>query len=147
MEDSVEPGAVKNGEIEGREGSFADDDGMDELDRDVLGIGGVGSAAERKKATPAKEAIGHFTADESEAMRLAVEEVFENPVAIEELVMNTGGEIGDLEHVLTDSRERISYEHIDDAAASVAGGDENGPGGLFGDFSDDDGSFAAGSAM
>ena len=49
--------------------------------------------------------------------------------------------------LLTDSRKRISYEHIDDAGASVAGGHEDGAGGLFGDFADHDRFFTAGSAV
>src|ERR1700722_742072 len=39
---------------------------------------------------------------------------------------------------LTDSRKRISYEHVDDSRAPVAGSHENGAGGLLSDFADHD---------
>ena len=38
--DRVEPWLHESGQIEGRKGALANDDGMDEFDGDVLGVGG-----------------------------------------------------------------------------------------------------------
>ena len=67
--------------------------GMHELDRDVLRVGGVGSAAEGQQPAAAEEAVGHFAAGEREAVRFAREELFEDPVALQELFFDRGRQI------------------------------------------------------
>ena len=69
---------------------------MDELDRDVLRVGGGGAAAEREKAAAGKKPLGHLLAGARQPIGLAIEQRArdwisrEQPVGDERLQVDSG---------------------------------------------------------
>src|SRR5664279_1161162 len=83
--------------------------------------------------------LGHLAGGLSKLACLLQEERFEDIVADEKRFFDSGGEIGGGLHrgLLTDAREGIAYEHVDDACTAVAGVDDDGVGRLLADLPDD----------
>src|SRR6202167_6001600 len=69
-----EPRPKKNGKIERREGTLANDNRMNELDGNVLRIRGIGPLPKREQAAAAKKAVGHLAARNSKPISFAREE-------------------------------------------------------------------------
>ena len=67
--------AEKYRQIERGQGALADDHGMNKFHRDVLRVGGIGSAAEGQQAPSAQKPLGHFTAGSGQPRRLAVKKL------------------------------------------------------------------------
>jgi hypothetical protein len=58
------------GEGEGGEGALAHDDRVDELDGDVLGVGGAGAVAENQQPPTSGEPVGHVAAGHAQRLGL-----------------------------------------------------------------------------
>ena len=65
------PGTEQNGEIQRGKRALAHDHGMNEFHRDVLRIGGIGSAPEGQQTSSAQKAFRHLAAGLRQARRLA----------------------------------------------------------------------------
>ncbi len=59
---AAQPRPEQHRHIQGRERTFADNYGMNKFHRDVLGIGGVGTATEGQKPASAQKTFGHLAA-------------------------------------------------------------------------------------
>ena len=97
-EDGFDPWAKENGEIERGQSALADDYGMNELDGNVLRVGGVRTAAEGEQTAAAEKTLGHFAAGLGETRRLAREEVLEERVALQQTLFDVAGEFIDRCH-------------------------------------------------
>jgi hypothetical protein len=98
MEDGFDPRTKENGEIEGGESAFANDYGMNELDGNVLRVGGVRTAAEGEQTTTAEKTFRHITAGFGETGRLTGEEALVELIALEETLFDVTGEFTDRCH-------------------------------------------------
>jgi hypothetical protein len=77
----LEPWLEKDGEIKRGQRAFANDYRMDEFDRNVLRVSGVGAASKSEQAAAAQESLGHFTASFREAVSFARKKGFKELVA------------------------------------------------------------------
>src|SRR5277367_4822910 len=105
----------------------------------MLRIGRIGPAAEGQQTASTEEAFRHFAASFGQTGRFAREEAVEVFVSCDQPLFHLTGEFTCSQHasVLTNSRQRIADEHINDAAAAVTSSDQYRPSRLLADFSDD----------
>ena len=73
--------------------ALADDDGMNELDGNVLRVGRIGPLPKREQAAAAKKAVGHLAACFRQAMRLSREERLKDLVSRQKALFNLRGEL------------------------------------------------------
>src|SRR5258708_10257981 len=111
---------------------------MDELDRYVLRVGRIGSTSKRQQSPSLKEALGHLSASYRKPTCLARKEVLKDPVAFEQPFFYFAREIACLKHrpFLTDPRQRIAHQHVDNPAASIKRRDQDRSGRLLRHFAD-----------
>ena len=93
MEDGFQPRTKENGEIERGKRAFADDYGMNEFHRDVLRIGGVGSAPEGQQTAAAQKAFGHFAAGFRQARGFAREEAARTADCVRAAALRPGSRV------------------------------------------------------
>src|SRR4029077_16934137 len=77
----IEPGTKLDGQIERRQGTFANDDGVNEFDRDVLRVGGVRSAPKCEQPAAPLEAFRHLTAGRGQTKSFTRKKCFDDLVA------------------------------------------------------------------
>src|SRR5208282_6635948 len=80
-------------QIERGKGALSDDDGMHELDRDMLRVSRVRAAAEGQQASAAQEALRHLAAGVCEIQRFAREEALDDLIAREQPLLNVRSEL------------------------------------------------------
>ena len=90
-DDRLQPGPVEQRQIQSRQGLLADDYGMHEFDRDMLGVGRIGAAPEGQQAASPQEAIGHLAASDCQAVGLLGEECAGKLVPLEKLMGDAAG--------------------------------------------------------
>ncbi len=97
--DGFEPGPKENGKIQRRQRALAHNDRMNEFHRDMLRVGGVGSASKGQQPAAAQKAFRHLAAGFGQARRFAREKVLEQLVALRAAALRSGREFMRFAHI------------------------------------------------
>src|SRR5271169_5398282 len=126
--DGFKPRPKQNRQIQRGQGALAYDHRMNKFDRHVLRIGRIRPTPESKQASSAQKSFRHLAASLRQATRFPAEEILKNLVPLEQSLFDLAGQSASCCHIncpLTDPRQRITYEHVYDAAATVTGSDQD----------------------
>jgi len=130
MENRFQPGAEEDGKIERGERAFPHDYRMNKFDGDMLGVGCVGTAPERKQATTLEEAFGHGSTGLRQTECFSSKKLLDDPVPHEQALFHlsrqpTNSGHGTTLKLLTNARQGIADQHIHNPAATVTSRDQH----------------------
>ena len=103
-ENALHPGAKQNREVKRGQGSLPHDNGVNELNRNVLGVGSVRPATEGEQAASSQKPFRHLSASYRQTPGFAGEKIFAELITLQQSLFDETGELASGGHVCISSK-------------------------------------------